>query len=69
MKDEYNLADLKGGVRGKYHGRYVAGTNLVLLQPDVAEAFPDAESVNEALRSLLKVASRVSKSDRNRQDG
>jgi hypothetical protein len=59
MRDEYDLSELQGGVRGKYHERYAAGTNLVLLQPDVAVAFPDAESVNEALRALLKVAARV----------
>jgi hypothetical protein len=59
MRDEYDLSELEGGVRGKYHERYASGTNLVLLQPDVAVAFPDAESVNEALRALLKVAARV----------
>ncbi len=59
MRDEYDLSELQGGVRGKYHERYAAGTNLVLLQPDVAVAFSDAESVNEALRALLKVAARV----------
>ena len=56
LRDEYDLSQLKGGVRGKYAQRYKAGTNLVLLAPDVAEAFPDDESVNEALRLLMKIA-------------
>lgn len=59
MRDEYDLNALGEGVRGKYLDRYREGTNLVLLQPDVAAAFPDAESVNEALRELMKVASRA----------
>ncbi len=44
--------DLTGGVRGKYVERYRQGTNVVLLDPDVAEKFPTSESVNEALRRL-----------------
>jgi hypothetical protein len=47
---------LKGGVRGKYVARYRAGTNLVLLSPDVAEYFPDEQSVNAALRTLISAA-------------
>jgi hypothetical protein len=43
-------------VRGKHFKRFKAGTNLVLLQPDVARAFPDDQSVNEALRVLIKAA-------------
>ena len=58
LRAEYDLSKLRGGVRGKYFRRYSAGTNLVLLQPDVAAAFPDGASVNEALRVLLKAASR-----------
>lgn len=51
LRPEYDLSQLlQGGVRGKYAERYRAGTNLVLLDPDVAQAFPDAEAVNEALR-------------------
>jgi hypothetical protein len=46
--------DFSKAVRGKYAKRFAEGTNLVLLQPDVAKEFPDSESVNEALRSLLK---------------
>lgn len=55
MLDEY---DFSQGVRGKYAGRYNRGTNIVLLSPDVAAAFPNAESVNEALRALVQVANR-----------
>ncbi len=55
LRREYDLSKLKGGVRGKYVARYKAGTNLVLLSPDVAEYFPDARSVNRALRSLIRV--------------
>jgi hypothetical protein len=45
---------MKGGVRGKYLARYREGTTLVLLDPDVAAAFPDAKAVNDALRLLLE---------------
>jgi hypothetical protein len=58
LRKEYDLKALKGGVRGKYHRRYAAGTNLVLLDPDVADAFPSAKAVNEALRVLVNVASK-----------
>ena len=53
---EYDLSQLRGGVRGKYAQRYRAGTNLVLLAPDVAEAFPSDEAVNKALRLLIRIA-------------
>ena len=56
LRPEYDLSQLKGGVKGKYAERYRAGTNLVLLSPDVAAAFPTDEAVNEALRLLLRVA-------------
>ena len=56
LRAEYDLSQLKGGVRGKYAKRYSEGTNLVLLAPDVAEAFPNDEAVNEALRLLMKIA-------------
>lgn len=56
MRPEYDFSELKGRVRGKYVERYRAGTNLVLLDPDVAAAFPDGQAVNEALRLLMKVA-------------
>ena len=58
MRAEYDLSKLKGKVRGKYVDRYREGTNLVLLDSDVQAVFPDAESVNEALRMLMKVADR-----------
>lgn len=60
LRPEYDLAGLKGGVRGKYHQQATAGTNLVLLEPDVARAFPDSNSVNRALRLLQEVASKSS---------
>jgi hypothetical protein len=53
--------DFSKGVRGKYAKRYAAGTNVVVLAPDVATAFPDADSVNEALRALMKIARKNSK--------
>jgi hypothetical protein len=56
LRREYDLSKLKGGVRGKYAARYRTGTNLVLLSPDVAEYFPDDQSVNTALRRLIRVA-------------
>jgi hypothetical protein len=58
VRSEYDLPKLKGGVRGKYTARYKAGTNLVLLSPDVAEHFPDDRSVNSALRRLIRIAKR-----------
>jgi len=56
LRPEYDLTQLKGGVRGKYYKQAMAGTNLVLIEPDLAEAFPDSESVNRALRVLLDAA-------------
>jgi len=53
MLEEYNLV---GGERGKYSQKYSQGTNTVVLSPDVAETFPDSESVNEPLRMLIKIA-------------
>ena len=53
LRPEYDFSKLKGHVRGKYVERYREGTNLVLLDPDVAAAFPDAKAVNDALRLLL----------------
>ena len=53
MLPEY---DFRGAVRGKYYERYREGSNVVLLEPDVAEAFPSAEAVNRALRLLLALA-------------
>ena len=56
LRPEYDLSKLKRGPRGKYAEEYKKGTNLVLLAPDVAEAFPDEAAVNEALRLLMKIA-------------
>ena len=56
LRTEYDMKSLvKGGVRGKYASRYHAGTNLVLLEPEVARAFPDEKSVNEALKLVIKL--------------
>jgi hypothetical protein len=52
MLEEY---DFSKGIRGKYVKRFQEGTNIVVLDPDVAEFFPDSVSVNEALRSLAKI--------------
>jgi hypothetical protein len=54
----YDFANMTGGVKGKYVDRYRSGINVVLLDPDVADAFPTAESVNEALRMLMTIAQR-----------
>ncbi|MGC8878314.1 MAG: hypothetical protein ACP5R2_03755 [Anaerolineae bacterium] len=57
LRPEYDLHELlKGGVRGKYAAKYRVGTNLVLLEPDVARAFPDGAAVNEALRLVIRLA-------------
>jgi len=58
LRAEYVREDLGEGIRGKYYQRYQEGTNLILLDPDVAAAFPTSESVNQALRSLIEVARR-----------
>lgn len=55
MRDEY---DFSQGARGKYAERYAEGSNVVVLSPDVAEAFPDSEAVNDALRALAAIARR-----------
>jgi hypothetical protein len=55
---EYDFSKMKGGIRGKYVDRYQAGTNIVLLDPDIAQAFPTSDSVNEALRLLMQIAQR-----------
>ena len=48
--------DFSNGIRGKYAARYAEGTNVVVLSPDVAEIFPNAEAVNEALRTLVRIS-------------
>jgi len=59
MRPEYDFASMKGGVRGKYVNKYRAGTNLVLLEPEVAEAFPTDAAVNQALRAVLTATKAV----------
>jgi len=57
LQPEYDLTSLlKNGVRGKYAERYRAGTNVVMLRPDVAQAFPTEESVNDALCLVMRMA-------------
>jgi hypothetical protein len=56
MRAEYDFSD---GVRGKYVERYRRGVNVVLLDPELAEAFPDSKSVNDALRGLVEIATRA----------
>ena len=57
LRPEYNLRELlQGGIRGKYARRYEEGTNIVLLAPDVADAFPSEEAVNEALRLVMRLS-------------
>ena len=59
MRPEYDFATMKGGVRGKYAKRYRAGTNLILLDPELAKAFPTEAAVNGALRAILKLTESV----------
>jgi hypothetical protein len=61
MRPEYRREDLGSGVRGKYHKRYAKGTNLVLLDEKVAEAFPTSEAVNEALLGLLALTEQTAR--------
>jgi hypothetical protein len=56
--------DFSGGVRGKYADQYRQGVNVVLLEPELAEAFPDSKSVNDALRGLLAIATRAGQGKR-----
>ncbi len=58
LRPEYDFSSMAGRIRGKYVERYRTGTNLVLLEPDIAQAFPTDASVNEALRLLLQIAQR-----------
>ncbi len=58
MRPEY---DFTGGVRGKFFNEYQKGTNVVLLDPEVAEVFPDSTSVNEALRALARIVKKQTK--------
>lgn len=58
MRDEY---DFSSGVRGKYAARFAEGSNVVVLDPDVADLFTDSKSVNDALRTLAEIAAKQSK--------
>jgi len=58
MRRQYGFA---GAVRGKYASRYAEGTNLIRLAPDLADVFPDAESVNRALRPIAEIVRRRTK--------
>ena len=67
LRPEYDLSKLEGGVRGKYYKRAMAGTNLVLIEPDLLKTFPDADSVNRALHLLLEATSFATASSQQRQ--
>jgi hypothetical protein len=69
MRKEYRREDFGKGIRGKYFEEYKKGTNLVLLSPDVAAAFPNDDSVNEALRGLMKIARQSGLSKHSRRRG
>jgi len=58
MLDEY---DFSKGIRGRYAKRYAAGTNIVAIDPDVAEYFPDHDTVNQSLRSLISIIKKQQK--------
>ena len=66
LRPEYDLSKLKGGVRGKYYRQATAGTNLVLIEPELTEVFPDTKSVNRALRLLVNTAALAAGKTRNR---
>lgn len=61
LRREYRREDLGKGVRGKYHARISKGTNLVLLNEDVAKAFPTTEAVNQALAGLLTLTEQTAR--------
>lgn len=69
LRPEYDLTELGKPVRGKYYKAARAGSNLVLLDPDVAKAFPTPEAVNKALRLLAGVATEASRGERKRRGG
>lgn len=58
MLEEY---DFSKGIRGKYAKRYAEGTNVIVIEPDVAKFFPDHDSVNQALRTLTEIIKRQKK--------
>lgn len=59
LRPEYDFASLKGGVRGKYARRAREGTNIVLIEPEVTDAFPTERAVNEALKGVLNTTRAV----------
>jgi hypothetical protein len=66
LRPEYDLSQLKGGVQGKYCREATAGTNLVMIDPELANVFPDSESVNRALHLLADTAESAAGSKRHR---
>jgi hypothetical protein len=66
MRKEYDLSKLEGGVRGKYYRQATAGTNLAMIEPDLAKMFPDSAAVNRALRLLAEVSESATASRRRR---
>ena len=54
VREEYSRKNLGAGTRRKYYDDHREGTNIVLLDPDLAKAFPDSKSVNQALREYLQ---------------
>jgi hypothetical protein len=64
IRPDYRRDELGPGVRGKYLDAYRSGTNLILLSPDVAKAFPTEDAVNDALRSFVRVAQRTASTRR-----
>lgn len=69
MRPEHDFASMKGGVRGKYFRQYRAGTYLILLDPELAEAFPTDTAVNDVLRAVLKMAETVRRPHQTLQPG
>ena len=66
MRAEYDFSTMKGAVRGKYAARYRAGTNIVLLDPEIRKAFPTDDAVNQALRAVLTMTKIVRPAARTR---
>jgi hypothetical protein len=56
LRSEYDVSKLRGGTKGKYYAKAAAGSNLVLIEPDLTAAFPNGKAVNDALRVLVKAA-------------
>jgi hypothetical protein len=59
IRAEYDFASMKGGVRGRYARRMRTGTNIVVIEPEVADAFPTERAVNEALKGVLNTTRAV----------